>query len=138
MKATRFARGCSLATALLVCEASAVRPPAEAYHARASADGVQRVSIVAGNYSFRPERIVVQAGQSLELTLTAEPGLVSHRFVLRAPDGQALADLRLGREARTLRFRLAEGDYPFHCSNRLPFLGSHRDRGMAGVLEVRE
>lgn len=129
---------CLAVIVLLAGIANAARPDGAAYYAHASADGVQRVTIVGGSHFFRPERIVAVALQPLELTLKSEPGLAPHRFVLEHPDGRRLADVKLGEAAQTLRFKLAAGDYAYYCPNRLPFFKSHREKGMAGVLEVRE
>ncbi|KAB2898974.1 MAG: quinol oxidase [Burkholderiaceae bacterium] len=102
------------------------------------ADGVQRIAIVGGSYFFRPPHIVAHAHVPLELQLSVEPGMIPHRFVLEGPAGQPLADLPLGTQAQTLRLTLAAGDYPFYCPNRLLLFPSHREHGMAGVLQVRE
>ena len=110
-------------------------PPAAA---RLDADGVQRVQLFGGSYFFRPGRISARAGQPLEITLQLEAGIVPHRFVLEGPDGKPLAESDMGSEPRTLRLTLTAGDYPFFCPNRLLGFKSHRERGMAGLLEVRE
>ena len=134
MKTSQFAAGCAML--LLAGAAWAAAPQAEA--ARLDADGVQRVQLLGGSYFFRPERIAARAGQPLEITLQLEPGIVPHRFVLEGPDGKPLAEVAMASEPRTLRLTLPAGDYPFFCPNRLLGFKSHRERGMAGVLEVRE
>lgn len=129
---------CATALAVLAFGGSAAEPDAGPYRASAGADGVQRVALVGGSYFFRPGHIVVKAGQPLEISVRMEPGIVPHRFVLEAADGQPLADLPLSTEAKTLRLTLKAGDYAFHCPNQLLGFRSHRERGMAGVLEARE
>ncbi|WP_218568991.1 cupredoxin domain-containing protein [Pseudomonas sp. 2FE] len=140
MKPSRFSHWCAdaIAIALLAFVTSAVGADAAPYQTRAGADDVQRVVIVGGSYFFRPDHIVVQAGRSLEITVRVEPGVIPHRFVLESTDGKVLADVPLGKKAKTLRFALPAGDYLFHCPNRLLLFKSHRERGMAGVLEVQE
>lgn len=134
-----FVRWCAVATALLAFAAGAAGPDAASpYPASRDADGVQRVALVGGSYFFRPEHIVVQAGQPLEIAVKMEQGLVPHSFVLEAPDGKPLAEVKLGKQAQTLRFNLTAGNYVFYCPKRLLGFKSHRERGMAGVLEVRE
>jgi len=128
----------ALAIAALACEAGAAAPELPPQPARMDADGVQRVALVGGSYFFHPAHILVRADRPLEITLTQEPGLIPHRFVLEGPDGQRLADVSLDTEAKTVRLTLKAGDYVFHCPNRLFHLKSHRERGMAGVLQVRE
>lgn len=124
--------------AALLLEAGAAFPAPASYQASADADGVQRVALVGGSYFFRPEHIVAQADRPLEISVSLEPGLIPHRFVLEAPDGQQLADVSLGAEAKTVRLTLKAGDYVFYCPNQLLHFKSHRERGMAGVLQVRE
>lgn len=106
--------------------------------ATADADGVQHIAIVGGSYFFRPSQIVARANQPLEITLSVEPGMIPHSFVLEGPDGQRLADISLGTQEQTLRLTLAPGNYPFYCPNRLLWFESHRAHGMSGVLQVQE
>ncbi len=105
--------------------------------ATVDADNVQHIAIVGGSYFFRPAQIVARANQPLEIVLSVEPGLAPHRFVLEGPGGQPVADVELGTEAQTLRLTLAPGSYPFYCPNRLLLFKSHREHGMAGVLQVQ-
>lgn len=115
--------------------ASAQEPP---YEVPIDGDGVQRVAIVGGSYFFEPARIVVKAGRPLEISLRMERGVVPHRFVLEGTDGEPVADVELAETPKTVRVELPAGTYDFHCPNRLLFFKSHRERGMAGVLEVRD
>lgn len=140
MKPSLFSPGCVVILALLAFCACAARaePDALAYQARRDADGVQRVALLGGNYFFRPDHIVVQAGQPLELAVNVEPGIVPHSFVLEAADGTVLADVQLAAEAKTLRLNLPPGKYIFYCAKRLLGFKSHRERGMAGLLEAKE
>lgn len=134
MEAMPYARK-HLAALLLPAFAVLAAPPAGAADAAADA---QRVTIVGGSCFFRPERIVVRADRPLELSVSMESGLVPHRFVLEAADGRTLADVELSEQPQILRLELSRGEYAYHCPNRLLFLKSHRERGMAGVLVVEE
>lgn len=116
----------------------AVAQDAQPYQVPIDADGVQRVTIVGGSYFFKPERIVAKAGRPLELLVSMEQGIVPHRFLLEGADGKPLADVELTEEPKAVRVELAAGDYVFQCPNRLLMFKSHRQRGMSGVLEVRE
>lgn len=138
MKLSMLVRWGALALAMLAFEAEAVAPETGPYQASMDADGVQRVALNGGSYFFRPDRIVVQAGQPLEISVKVEPGVVPHSFVLEAADGKVLADVKLGEAAQTLQFNLPPGNYVFYCPKRLLGFKSHRERGMAGVLEARE
>ncbi|GLZ87959.1 hypothetical protein Pres01_40100 [Metapseudomonas resinovorans] len=106
--------------------------------ASAAADDLQRVAIVGGSYFFRPDHVVVKAGRPLELAVRVEAGIIPHRFVLETADGRSLADVPINEKTKVLRFALPAGKYLFQCPNRLLFFKSHRERGMTGVLEVKE
>ncbi len=138
MKLFKFACCCLIAIASLPAVAAAPADEASPYHASADADGVQRVSLLGGSYFFQPGHIVVQADQPLELSVKVEPGIVPHSFVLETADGRRLAEAALGEEPKTLRFKLPAGRYVFYCPKRLLGFKSHREHGMAGVLEARE
>lgn len=121
--------------AALVPFAAAQEPPHEV---PLDDDGVQRVEIVGGSYFFKPARIVVRAGRPLEISLRMERGVVPHRFVLEGAGGEPVADVELAEAPKTVRVQLLAGRYEFHCPNQLLFFKSHRERGMAGALEVRD
>nr|WP_260463914.1 quinol oxidase [Burkholderia sp. Bp8963] len=100
-------------------------------------DGVQRVAIVGGSYFFRPDHVIVKAGVPVELTVSAEPGLVPHSFVIDAPQAGVAVRTELRTTPKTLRFTPTQrGRFAYYCTHRLLFFKSHRERGMEGVLEV--
>lgn len=122
-----------LAVASPAC--AAADPPAQ--HASVGADGVQRARIEGGSYFFRPERVTVKMNMPVELTVSVARSLVPHSFVIQAPAAGIEIDEDLSSTPKTLRFTpTAAGSYPFYCRNRLLFLESHRDKGMAGMLVV--
>ncbi|KVL30384.1 hypothetical protein [Burkholderia sp. MSMB1835] len=101
------------------------------------ADGVQRVAIVGGSYFFRPNHVIVRAHVPVELTVSAEPGVVPHSFELDAPQAGIAVRTELGTTPRTFRFTpLQPGRFAYYCTHRLLFFRSHRERGMEGVLDV--
>ncbi|HDR9225839.1 TPA: quinol oxidase [Burkholderia vietnamiensis] len=101
------------------------------------ADGVQRVTIVGGSYFFRPALLIVRADVPVELTVSAEPGVVPHSFEIDAPQAGIAVHTELATTPRTLRFTPRQpGRFAYYCTHRLLFLRSHRERGMAGVLVV--
>ncbi|WP_246262359.1 cupredoxin domain-containing protein [Aromatoleum evansii] len=124
--------------ALVLSWAAALAAQAPGVQASVDAHGIQRVTIVGGSYFFRPARVTAKAGQPLDLTVSMEEGIVPHRFVLEDPGGKPVADIELAAAPKTLRLVLAPGDYPFTCPNRLLMFKSHRERGMSGMLEIRE
>jgi plastocyanin len=110
-----------------------------AYHARVGADGVQRATIVGGSYFFRPSHVIVRAHVPVELTVSAEAGLIPHNFVIDSPEAGIVVRTELSRSPATLRFTPTRaGRYAYYCTHRLLFFKSHRERGMEGVLEVEE
>ncbi|HDR8942553.1 quinol oxidase [Burkholderia vietnamiensis] len=101
------------------------------------ADGVQRATIVGGSYFFRPALLIVRADVPVELTVSAEPGVVPHSFEIDAPQAGIAVHTELATTPRTLRFTPTQpGRFAYYCTHRLLFLRSHRERGMAGVLVV--
>lgn len=101
------------------------------------ADGVQRVAIVGGSYFFRPKHVIVRAHVPVELTVSAEPGLVPHSFEIDAPQAGIAVHTELGTAPKTFRFTPTQpGRFAYYCTHRLLFFRSHRERGMEGVLDV--
>jgi len=47
-------------------------------------DGVQRIEVLAGEYFFKPNHIVVKAAAPVEITIKKEPSIAPHDFVIRA------------------------------------------------------
>jgi plastocyanin domain-containing protein len=108
--------------------------------AKIDPDGVQRVEVLAGSYFFDPNHIIVKVNVPVEMKITMESGVVPHDIVLKAPE--AGMDLKLDLSSSTpqvMRFTPTKtGQFTFYCSKKLLFFESHRDKGMAGTLEVRE
>lgn len=122
--------------ALLAAPVGAQESP-PAFRAVIDADGRQRVRILGGSYFFRPSHVIVKAGAPVELSVSLEPGIVPHSLVLKAPEAGIEIDASLGTDPKTFVFTpAAAGSYPFYCGNKLLFFESHREKGMAGVLEV--
>ena len=100
-------------------------------------DGVQRVTVLAGSYFFKPNHIIVKADTPVEIVASREAGMVPHDLVIQAPDGTTLVQQDLAAEPRKITFTPRRpGKYPMYCSKKPPLLASHRDRGMEGILEV--
>ncbi len=102
-------------------------------------DGIQRVEIVAGEYFFKPGHIVVKVNMPVELKVRKESLLIPHDIVIKAPDAGITISESLSRKPMTFFFTPGKtGSYPIYCSKKPPFMKSHRDKGMEGVLEVVE
>ncbi len=115
------------------CAAKTPQPSAEAV---TGPDGVQRLEVLAGNYFFDPPRLIVRAGQPVELTVVRQSLFVPHTFVLSIPaDGIDIHDT-ISRKGTVIRFTPASvGEHLFFCDKKLG--RTHLERGMQGFLEVR-
>lgn len=112
-------------------------PAEETYRAFVAPDGIQHVSIVGGNYFFRPNRVIVKVNVPVELGVALERGIVPHSLVIDAPEAGIQIDQKLSSETKKFRFTpTATGSFTFYCKNKLLFLKSHREKGMEGTLEV--
>ena len=100
---------------------------------------VQQVLIDGGAYFFQPNHVIVKVNIPVELIVKVESGLIPHNFVIQAPEAGIMVKESLSSDAKTIRFTpKAVGKYPFYCSHGLPFVKSHRERGMEGLIEVVE
>ena len=124
--------GLCLATTLAVAQGEK-----EKLVATVDTDGVQRVRLVGGSYFFKPGHIVVKVNVPVELTASRESGLTPHNLILKAPEAGLSVEEDLGTDPKKIAFKAtAVGKYPFYCGKKLPFMASHREKGMEGVLEV--
>ena len=116
--------------------ASGLNRPVSEVTAKLDADGVQRVRVVAHSFYFEPNRIVVQAGAPVELTIKNAALFVPHNFTCPHVAGGDPVEKDLGmlRGQEVARFTPATaGEYPFYCD-----VDSHgRKKGMKGVLVVK-
>jgi plastocyanin domain-containing protein len=113
--------------------------PVKEHMAAIDPDGVQRVSIVGGEFYFEPNHIIVKVNAPVELTVAKESGLVPHDIVMQSPEAGMEFAVELSSTPKTIAFTPTRtGKYPLYCSKKMLFFESHRDKGMEGVLEVRE
>jgi len=124
---------------LLLCVAYAGGAERKEFTASVDKNGVQRVEILGGSYFFDPNYIIVKVNVPVELKIRKESGITPHNFILQAPEAGMNINVDLGTDATLVAFTPTKiGTYPFFCDKKLPFMASHRERGMEGVLEVRE
>jgi plastocyanin domain-containing protein len=122
---------------LLATSSGIAQDRRQPYVAQPDADGVQRVRIVGGSYFFKPNHIIAKVNVPLELSVSRESGIAPHDLILQAPEASLEVDESLSTEEKKIMLTpTAVGTYPFYCSKKLPFVASHRQRGMEGVLEV--
>lgn len=101
------------------------------------ADGVQRIRLVAGSYFFKPNHIVVKVNVPVELTASRESGIAPHDLAIQAGDAGIAVKEDLGTDPKKIVFTATKaGKYAIYCSKKLPFMASHREKGMEGILEV--
>lgn len=102
--------------------------------------GVQRGAVILDSYRYEPDHLVVEAGVPVELALTSVTLLTPHNFVLRDLDAGLNVNQDVGAgDTATVRFTASKpGLYTFYCDKQLLFFASHREKGMEGLLEVRE
>jgi plastocyanin domain-containing protein len=102
-------------------------------------DGVQRVNILAGDYFFHPHHIIVKVNVPVELKVRKEALIIPHDIVIDAPQAGIMVKESLTRDPKAISFTPTKiGTYPMYCSKKPPFMTSHREKGMEGMLEVVE
>jgi plastocyanin len=92
----------------------------------AAATSAQGIAIQLGDYRFTPDSITAKSGETL------------HNFTLKAEAAGLDVDIDVSAgetEVVDITPR-ASGTYRFYCDKKLPFMKSHRDRGMEGTLVV--
>lgn len=91
------------------------------------------------SYVFTPSEIVVEAGNTIILTLVNESFLVPHNFLLDDPGGTRLVEAEVSSgDRQDVTLTVTEpGTYPFYCDKQLFFFPNHREEGMEGRLIVQ-
>ncbi len=134
MKRLAIALGMIFIAALAIADDTFVE---KRFVATVDSDGVQRVSLLAGEYFFDPNVIVVKVNVPVELSARKEPGITPHDITLKAPEAGMDFKTDLSKEPKLIKFTPTKtGTYPFECAERFLFFKSHKDRGMHGVFEV--
>jgi len=96
--------------------------------------GVQRVTIRAHTYWFDPNRVVLKAGQQVELTVKNGAFFVPHNLTCFEKDAgiEVSANTGMFMGKKTVRFTPTQpGEYEFFCH-----VGSHSKHGMKGTFVV--
>lgn len=109
------------------------------YTAIIDKDGVQKVEVVAGEYFFEPDHIIVKVNLPVEMMVRKKGGIVPHTIVINAPDAGIEIKESLSAEPKVIKFTPKKaGKYPLYCDKKPPFFKSHREKGMEGIIEVVE
>ena len=101
-------------------------------------EGIQTVAVQLGAYQITPSELTVQAGRPVRLELTNTDAITLHNFTLKDPAAGLNIDMDVPPGAtRTVELTPeVPGSYPYYCNKELPFVKSHRERGMEGTLTV--
>jgi len=123
----------------LICSDDSLNAQKKQFVATVGKDGVQKIEVLAGEYFFDPNYIVVKVNVPVEIKIKKEPSIVSHTFVIKAPDAGMDIHESLSSEPKIVKFTPTKtGTYPFYCDKKLLFFESHREKGMEGTIEVTE
>ena len=114
-------------------------PVRKLFIAEKGPDGIQKVSIVGGEYYFEPNHIIVKVNVPVELSVKKEGGIVPHNIVMKSPEAGMAFEEPMGSQPKVIKFTPKKtGTYPFSCTKKLLFFRSHEARGMKGAIEVIE
>ncbi len=117
----------------------AEEPEKKVFTAVIGPDGIQKVSIVGGEYYFDPNHIIVKVNVPVELSVRKAGGFVPHDIQMNAPEAGMKFDQSFGTEPTIISFTpIKVGTYPFSCTKKFLFFKSHEEKGMKGIIEVVE
>jgi nitrosocyanin len=90
----------------------------------------QKVSVVAKEFTYTPNRLTVKAGQPVQLVLENK-GVIEHDFVIDAFKVK-MGTIQPGKTGTVTFTPKAKGTFPFYCS-----VPGHKEAGMTGTLVVQ-
>lgn len=142
-RSTRFLPAFALllavsASALVAgCGTSGLKLGVSEITANAGSDGVQRAAIEVHSFYYKPNRIVVEAGKPVELTIRFKNWFAPHNVSCVYPDAGIKIDASAGAfsfgSTKRVRFTPAKaGEYDFFCG-----VDSHMKKGMTGTIVVK-
>ncbi len=136
-----FPVGSLLLAALLVladgCGTSGAKLPVSEVTAKTDSSGVQIVEIEAHSFYFKPNRVVVEAGKPVEMTIRFKSFFTPHNLTCAYSEAGITIDKSAGfmsfKKTKGVRFTPTKpGEYAFYCG-----VDSHMKKGMTGTLVVR-
>lgn len=95
-----------------------------------AAESVQKVTVTADEFSFRPKEITVRSGK-VELTIR-NVGSYAHSIAIVLPGREEKSPTILKQKTGTFTVDLEPGEYEFYC-----YQDGHREEGMVGRLTVQ-
>jgi len=135
----RAARG--LAAIALVaaagCGTSGTKIGVREATAHSDPDGVQRLDVNVHSFYFSPNRITVESGKPVDLTLHFKSLFTPHNMSCNAPEAGIQIDRSIGiisfDHSKHVRFTPTKsGEYEFYCG-----VDGHMRKGMTGTIVVR-
>ena len=128
-----------LVTGLLAggCGKPGTKLPVSEMTARTDANGVQTVDVDVHSFYFKPNRIVVDRGKPVDVTLHFKGFFVPHNFTCIDGDAGVLASASTGfmsfHRTKHAKFTPTKsGEYEFFCH-----VDGHHKKGMEGTIVVR-
>lgn len=108
-------------------------------YANADSDVEKSIRITLGHYSFSPSSIEIAAGTTVRLELVNVDKITPHNFKIMNTKGGLDLDVNVrGRKTKIITLTpKVSGSYTFYCSKKMPFMKSHRAKGMEGTLVVK-
>jgi plastocyanin len=98
----------------------------------------QVIEIELGDHRFTPAEVHIAANQPAVLKLVNTDGMTPHNFTLETAGDKTdiNVDVSAGDAVEVRLGPMQAGTYTFYCDKKLPFMKSHRDKGMEGSLIV--
>lgn len=98
----------------------------------------QMIEVSLDSYKITPDRIVVKVNQPVTLKVTNKATIIPHDLIIKAPEASinVKIDLRGGKSGEVTFTPTMTGSYEMLCDKKPPFLRSHKDKGMHGVMVV--
>jgi plastocyanin len=102
-------------------------------------EAAREIDMTMGDYHYAPDVIEMESGQSIVLQLTNTDSITPHNFTLvdKSAGLDVDTDIAAGDSVRIRISTQQPGAYTGYCNRKLPFMKSHRDRGMQGTLIVK-
>ncbi|MCS7236373.1 MAG: cupredoxin domain-containing protein [Armatimonadota bacterium] len=91
---------------------------------------IQKVTVVAKEFTYTPNKLTVKAGLPVQLVLENK-GVIEHDFVVDALKVKTGA-IQPGKSGTVTFTPRAKGSFPFYCS-----IPGHKEAGMTGTLVVQ-
>lgn len=132
-----LAAGILVALLAAGCGTSGAKLGVSEVTAAAGNDGVQRVAIEAHSFYYKPNRIVVESGKPVELTIRFKNWFAPHNLTCEHPEAGVAIDASVGAFSfggtKRIRFTpTTPGEYDFYCG-----VDHHMMKGMTGKLVVK-